>query len=649
MIQEEVVGKQRDLVCAWLDYKKAFDTVPHDWLIESLRLAKVHPQLIRAIEALTKNWATKLSIVGSDSTIESDIIKYSTGVFQGDSLSVLLFILALNPLSHLLQQRKGYCVGPTKERNFKITHLFFVDDLKLFAANLDEMNQLLDLVTTFSKDIGMEFGESKCSYMEIRRGRAVTSAAALEMNGVKISPVRDGDTYRYLGVDESVTYSGPLNKERATSEYYKRIRKIWASELSAQNKCTAHNSFAVPVLTPTFDILQWSIEELEAIDIKTRKILTSTGNFHRNGDVDRLYLPRSEGGRGVKSLYTAYKSRVVSIHQHLLGRASANPFLQKVVQHEQEGICRIAKQLIQSLGVQCEPVSSPSIVGKMIVSAVNRGKKEAFQDKVMHGYTFREMQKKPDVDLPVSLSWYKNKRMTSEFEAYATAVQEQEVACKYLLKNRQISTGNEVITSNKCRLCRNAVEDTCHIVAGCDRMAARYYIPLRHDPVARYIWNAIRRKDYSERSFDKDSNLDLQEGYIDAHECHEYWWNLPVKTCTKLKHNRPDIIAWDHAEKHCTIIEVSCPLDTNIISKEKEKEIIYGPLIRNLQLMHRGYTFTFVPIVIGATGYVSKALHGHLERIGFSERQIPFITRKLQVLSVSGTVKITKTFLKFKM
>ena len=49
MITEEVITNRRNLMSIWLDYKKAFDSVPHSWIIESLKLAKVHPDLISAI------------------------------------------------------------------------------------------------------------------------------------------------------------------------------------------------------------------------------------------------------------------------------------------------------------------------------------------------------------------------------------------------------------------------------------------------------------------------------------------------------------------------------------------------------------------------------------------------------------------------
>ena len=47
----------------------------------------------------------------------------------------------------------------------------------------------------------------------------------------------------------------------------------------------AHNAFAVPVPIPTMGILDWIIDGIKDIDIKTQKILTLTRNFHPNSDV----------------------------------------------------------------------------------------------------------------------------------------------------------------------------------------------------------------------------------------------------------------------------------------------------------------------------------------------------------------------------
>ena len=70
----------------------------------------------------------------------------------------------------------------------------------------------------------------------------------IEINGLKVRELKDQEEYKYLGQDESVGYNGPLNKERVVKEYKKRVRKIWSSALYSNNKVTAHNTLAVPVI-----------------------------------------------------------------------------------------------------------------------------------------------------------------------------------------------------------------------------------------------------------------------------------------------------------------------------------------------------------------------------------------------------------------
>ena len=45
--------------------------------------------------------------------------------------------------------------------------------------------------------------------------------------------------------------------------------------------------------------ISWRKCELQAIDRKTRKLFTIYGRLHPKSDVDRLYIPRKDGGRGL--------------------------------------------------------------------------------------------------------------------------------------------------------------------------------------------------------------------------------------------------------------------------------------------------------------------------------------------------------------
>ena len=62
------------------------------------------------------------------------------------------------------------CYAAGKDRNTNITHNFFVDDLKLYNSTTNRTKKQLDLVTRFSKDIGMNFGQDKCAHLVIEKG-----------------------------------------------------------------------------------------------------------------------------------------------------------------------------------------------------------------------------------------------------------------------------------------------------------------------------------------------------------------------------------------------------------------------------------------------------------------------------------------------
>ena len=101
--------------------------------------------------------------------METDFINYLSGILQGDTLSLILFLLSVNPLSHLLQQHEGYKAEKViRIKTFR--QLFFVDGLKLYAINIEKMKRMLETVTQFSNEVGMNFGEANCAYESIERG-----------------------------------------------------------------------------------------------------------------------------------------------------------------------------------------------------------------------------------------------------------------------------------------------------------------------------------------------------------------------------------------------------------------------------------------------------------------------------------------------
>ena len=55
----------------------------------------------------------------------------------------------------------------------------------------------------------MKFGQDKCAYIKKDKGKN-TTATPIEINGLTIKPIQEGESFRYLGQNENVTYEEQL-------------------------------------------------------------------------------------------------------------------------------------------------------------------------------------------------------------------------------------------------------------------------------------------------------------------------------------------------------------------------------------------------------------------------------------------------------
>ena len=59
------------------------------------------------------------------------------------------------------------------------------------------------------------------------------------------------------------------------------------------------------------------MSEIKRLDIKVRKLLTMNKMHHPKADVDRLYIRRSEGGKGLLQLELLYKTITIGLQAYL--------------------------------------------------------------------------------------------------------------------------------------------------------------------------------------------------------------------------------------------------------------------------------------------------------------------------------------------
>ena len=179
---------------AWIDYEKAYDMVPGSWIIECLDLFGVAEN----IKSLLVNSVEKWKVMLCSGNSELGEVEIKRGIFQGDFLSPLVFVLALIPLSLILRKAKAaYEFSESKE---KVDHLIFMDDLKLYSQNEKALDSLVQTVRVFSEDIGMKFGIEKCATLVMEEEKIVKSVGAELPDGKIIKSLQEGESYKYLGI-----------------------------------------------------------------------------------------------------------------------------------------------------------------------------------------------------------------------------------------------------------------------------------------------------------------------------------------------------------------------------------------------------------------------------------------------------------------
>ncbi len=178
-------GKQTYL--AFLDFKKAFDTVWREGLFNTIKNVGIEGNLLNIIMNLYKN--VKSKVIFQD--VETDLFDVDEGVKQGCVLSPIIFCIYINELAKMIKAKNlGVSIYGTK-----IGCLFWADDVVLIGNNDNDLNQLLNTASEFSYKCKMAFNFSKSNVLIT--GQRVNVDRKWKLCNSFITEV---NVYKYLGV-----------------------------------------------------------------------------------------------------------------------------------------------------------------------------------------------------------------------------------------------------------------------------------------------------------------------------------------------------------------------------------------------------------------------------------------------------------------
>ena len=136
----------------------------------------------------------------------------------------------------------------------------------------------------------------------MENGKIVKSVRIEFPDDKAIKSLQEGESYKYLGTLEAGKFLEEKMNLNVSKEYIRSSRKVLKSKLNGGNLVREVNTWAIFLLRYSAAFVSWRRGELQAIDRKTRKLFTIYGALHPKSDVDRLYIPKKKGGRGLISI-----------------------------------------------------------------------------------------------------------------------------------------------------------------------------------------------------------------------------------------------------------------------------------------------------------------------------------------------------------
>ena len=192
-----------------------------------------------------------------------------------------------------------------------------MDDLKLYGKTDKDLDSLIQTVRIFSCNIYMEFGIKKCNILMLKRGIKNENCDIMLPNDLKISSLKEGENYKYLGIHQAEDISTEKIKGKVKAEYLRRTRKVLESKLKSGNLFKAISTWGVSLFRYSDAFMDRKKEEISEIDRRTRKLLTMRKAHHPKDDVQRLYIKRKEGGRGLISIEECVEDAIAGLHQYI--------------------------------------------------------------------------------------------------------------------------------------------------------------------------------------------------------------------------------------------------------------------------------------------------------------------------------------------
>lgn len=262
MLTEKYWEYGKNLVIAFVDIEKAYDSVPRNKIWECLEDLNVPKYLIDKVKMLYQKCYSCVQIGNG----RSEWFETKRGVQQGSALSPLLFVIVMDKV-----------IKSIKKTDSETNALVFADDVLLWGETEAEVQKKLNKWNDTFKNFGLKMSKTKTVEMTINR-EGTSSNIFLE--GTKLESVSH---FKYVGSTiskDNTVKQEILNRTQKASNFYNQVRSLlWDCKIPQKAKTIMYHTYFVPILTYGLEactLLNKDFSRIQATEMRFIRTMNQT-------------------------------------------------------------------------------------------------------------------------------------------------------------------------------------------------------------------------------------------------------------------------------------------------------------------------------------------------------------------------------------
>ncbi|XP_029657725.1 uncharacterized protein LOC115231995 [Octopus sinensis] len=395
-------------------------------------------------------------------------------------------------------------------------------------------------------------------------------------------------------------------------EVIMRIERLENTKLNGVNLFKAINEHALSLYNYYIGLVDIEPFEFEMVDDTIRSKLTEYRIHLRPANKQRLYLPRKNFGRGLRSISFLSESMLLGLLLDLKRRSGACKRSFSILHAEmleKTHLATIEEYLKHKYSLE----DSLLLEKKLLSDAQNKRLLDQTFSKSLYSILYKN-SKEDFVKVEDFSHWLARGNDSPRSEG---------LFC--LLQDKNLFFADHNLMCPHCMKWKKTVD---HCATRCEKMLHGDYV-RRHNEVVRCIYLC---REFGLKNEKKLKIHSVQT--VSVNEFVEIKVDTFIKTDIILEHNKPDLFVFDKKNNRIFLIEVGITSSPNLQQVEVEKLRKYDLLSKELELIYHA-NVKIVPIVLTWDGLVTSKFQQYAQSLNINERTHAYI----QSLTIKKTLE----------